>query len=301
MARLFSLNGRITPAARAAVSAFDRGFIYGDSAYETVRSYRGRPFLFAEHWRRLKDSCRGLAIPFPWPRRAQESFLVRLLRRAGLSSAHVRIVVTRGVGTIRMAPEPGLSPNLMFYAQPFQPLPEALYSQGAPAALVAQRRNPIVSLDPRIKSSNLLNNVLASMQSQRRGALEALMLNPDGFLAEGASSNLFLVRRGVVMTPPLAEGILSGITRAVVFKVASQEGIPLRERHLRERELWSCDEAFITSTLKEVLPLRTCNGRRVGGGRPGPVTLRLLEAYRRFTARWLERAGRRGARRRRRP
>lgn len=287
MARLFSLNGRILPASRAAVSAFDRGFIYGDSAYETLRCYEGMPLLFLEHWKRLRASCRRLGIGFPWSRREQQAFLLGILRRAGLKSAHVRIVVTRGVGAIRMAPEAGLEPNLMFYAQPFQPLPERLYREGAPAALVPLRRNPIVSLDPRIKSSNLLNNVLASILARRRRGLEALMLNPEGYLAEGASSNLFLVRRGSVLTPALQEGILGGITRAVVFRVASQEGIPLRERHLRERDLWACDETFITSTLKEVLPLRSCNGRRVGGGRPGPVTLRILEGYRRFIARWL--------------
>jgi branched-chain amino acid aminotransferase len=115
------------------------------------------------------------------------------------------------------------------------------------------------------------------------------MLNPAGFLAEGASSNLFLVRRGEVLTPPLSEGILGGITRAVLFSLAREQRIPLRERHLRERELWACDEAFITSTLKEVLPIRSCNGRRVGGGRPGPLTLRLLAAFRTFRARWTRR------------
>jgi branched-chain amino acid aminotransferase len=287
MTRLVSVNGRIATPARAAVSAFDRGFIYGDSAYETIRCYEGVPFLFSEHWRRMHASCRQLGIPFAWSSRRQQSNLRRLLRRARLKSAHVRVVVTRGVGQIRMAPERGLSPNLLFYAQPFRPLPERLYRQGAPMALVARRRNPIASLDPRIKSSNLLNNVLASIEAARRGAFEALMLNQDGFLAEGASSNLFLVRRGVVLTPPLGEGILSGITRATIFKLARAERIPLRERHLREPDLWSCDEAFITSTLKEVLPMSRCNARRVGSGRPGPVTLRLLAAYRRFSRRWI--------------
>jgi branched-chain amino acid aminotransferase len=188
-----------------------------------------------------------------------------------------------------MAPEEGLRANLLFYALPFRPLPDEAYRTGARVALVARRRNPIAALDPRIKSSNLLNNVLASIEASRRRAFEAIMLNADGFLAEGASSNLFLVRRGAVLTPPLEEGILSGITRAIILRVASQEGTPLRERHLRERDLWSADEVFITSTLKEVLPVRSCNGRRVGGGRPGPVTTRLLEAYRKFTARWLRR------------
>jgi len=287
MARLVSLNGRISTPARAAVSAYDRGFIYGDSAYETIRCYQGVPFLFAEHWRRLGASCRQLGIPIAWSARRQEAHLRRLLRRARLRSAHVRIVVTRGVGEIRMAPERGLAPNLLFYAQPYRPLPENLYARGAPMALVTRRRNPIVSLDPRIKSSNLLNNVLASIEAARRGAFEALMRNPDGFLAEGASSNLFLVKNGTLLTPPLGEGILSGITRAVISKLALDDRIPLRERHLRERDLWTCDEAFITSTLKEVLPMRTCNGRKVGGGRPGPVTLRLLAAYREYTRRWL--------------
>jgi branched-chain amino acid aminotransferase len=289
MTRLVSINGRVVPAARAAVSAFDRGFIYGDSAYETLRCYGGVPFMFREHWARLRASCRRLGIDFRWAAAPQYAHLRRLLRRAGLDSAHVRIVVSRGVGEIRMAPEAGLRSNLLFYALPFRPLPEEVYRRGARVALVARRRNPISALDPRIKSSNLLNNVLASIEASRRGAFEAIMLNPDGFLAEGASSNLFLVRRGAVLTPPLGEGILSGITRAVIFRVASQEGIPLGERHLRQRDLWSADEVFITSTLKEVLPVCSCNGRRVGGGRPGPVTVRLLEAYRKFTARWLRR------------
>lgn len=289
MARLVSINGRVTSAARALVPAFDRGFIYGDSAYETLRCYGGVPFMFRQHWARLRASCSRLGIGFPWSAASQESHLLRLLRRAGLDSAHVRIVVTRGVGQIRMAPEEGLRANLLFYALPFRPLPDEAYRTGARVALVARRRNPIAALDPRIKSSNLLNNVLASIEASRRRAFEAIMLNADGFLAEGASSNLFLVRRGAVLTPPLEEGILSGITRAIILRVASQEGTPLRERHLRERDLWSADEVFITSTLKEVLPVRSCNGRRVGGGRPGPVTTRLLEAYRKFTARWLRR------------
>jgi branched-chain amino acid aminotransferase len=289
MTRLVSINGRVAPAARASVPAFDRGFIYGDSAYETLRCYGGVPFMFREHWTRLHASCGRLGIGFPWAAAPQEAHLRRLLRLAGLSSAHVRIVVTRGVGEIRMAPEEGLRANLLFYALPFRPLPEEVYRRGARVSLVARRRNPIAALDPRIKSSNLLNNVLASIEASRRRAFEAIMLNSDGFLAEGASSNLFLVRRGVVLTPPLGEGILSGITRAIVLRVASQEGIPLREQHLRERDLWRADEVFITSTLKEVLPVRSCNGRRVGGGRPGPVTTRLLEAYRKFTARWLRR------------
>ncbi len=290
---LVSYNGRITPASRARVSAFDRGFLYGDSAYETIRVYQNRPFLFGEHWRRLGASCTRLKIRLRWKQRDQEQLLNRMLRRARFDSAHVRIIVTRGEGGIRMAPEPGLKPNLMFYVQGFQALPEKLYRQGVAVELVSLRRNPIVSLDPRIKSSNLLNNVLASMQASRGRALEALMLNPAGDLVEGASSNLFLVRDGVVCTPSLSEGLLSGITRAVVLRLARREGISVREQPLREDDLWACDEAFITSTLKELLPVRTCNRRPVGGGGPGPVTLRLLAAFRRFRDDWIRRAARR--------
>ena len=189
-----------------------------------------------------------------------------------------------------MAPERGLRPNLLYYAQPLTPLPASLYRRGAAVALVGVRRNPIVSLDPRIKSSNLLNNVLASIQAGRRRAFEALMLNPAGDLVEGASSNLFLIRHGALLTPPLSEGLLSGIPRALVFRIARREQIELRERVLGERHLRHCDEAFITSTLKEILPLRSCNGRRLGSGRPGPVTQRLACAFRRFRDEWVRRA-----------
>ena len=293
MKGIFSRNGRVLPYRRAVVSAFDRGFLYGDSAYETVRSYEGWPFQFREHWSRLRASCSLLGIPFPWKLNAQEAFVVRLLKRARLKSAHIRIVVTRGEGAIRMAPERGLRPNLLYYVQSFTPLPASLYRRGAAVALVGLRRNPIVSLDPRIKSSNLLNNVLASIQAGRQRAMEALMLNPAGDLVEGASSNLFLVRHGAVFTPPPSRGLLSGITRAIVFRIARQENIELRERVLGERDLRHCDEAFITSTLKEILPLRSCNRRRVGNGRPGPVTRDLGCAFQRFREEWIRRrAGR---------
>lgn len=290
MKGLFSRNGRVLPYRRAMVSALDRGFLYGDSAYETLRSYEGRPFLFREHWRRLRASCARLGIPFPWKRDAQEAFVMGLLKRARLKSAHVRIIVTRGEGAIRMAPERGLRPNLLYYVQLFTPLPASLYRRGAAVALVGLRRNPIESLDPRIKSSNLLNNVLASIQAGRQRALEALMLNSAGDLVEGASSNLFLVRHGAVLTPPLSEGLLGGITRAIVFRIARLEKIEIRERVLGERALRHCDEAFITSTLREILPLRSCNGRLLGNGRPGPVTLRLGCAFQRFRDKWICRA-----------
>ncbi len=290
MKGLFSRNGRVLPYRRAMVSALDRGFLYGDSAYETLRSYEGQPFLFREHWRRLRASCAQLGISFPWKRDAQEAFVVGLLKRARLKSAHVRIIVTRGEGAIRMAPERGLRPNLLYYVQLFTPLPASLYRRGAAVALVSLRRNPIESLDPRIKSSNLLNNVLASIQAGRRRALEALMLNSAGDLVEGASSNLFLVRHGAVLTPPLSEGLLGGITRAIVFRIARREKIEIRERVLGERALRHCDEAFITSTLKEILPVRSCNGRLLGNGRPGPVTLRLGCAFQRFRDQWICRA-----------
>jgi branched-chain amino acid aminotransferase len=274
-----SVNGRILPAAEASVSVLDNGFAFGDSVYETLRTYAGRPFALARHLARLRASAARLAFAIPQGDAEIAEGLAELLRAAGNEESYLRLIVSRGVGDLSYRFERVQGPTLVAVVKPLEPIPEAQRRDGVALALVSVRRNHPLALDPAIKSSNLLNNVLATREAQARGALEALLLNAEGHLAEGAGSNVFVVRGGVVRTPPLDEGLLAGITRALVIETAERLAIPLREEPLLEADVRSAEELFVTSTLKEVLPGVRLDGAAIGDGRPGPITRRLQAAY----------------------
>lgn len=281
MAEIVNLNGRITPASEARVSVLDRSFLFGDGVYETLRTYGGRPFLLERHLDRLEYSAARLGIPLREPRQALAAEVERTLDAAGNPDSVLRIVLTRGEGL----PEgdPALcrtQPNRMILVRPFQPPPESLYETGTAAAVVAIRRNDRRALDPRIKSNNLLNNLLASMEAHRHGVPEGILLNLEGDVAEGSSANVFLVDGEEILTPSLDTGILSGITREIVLEIARAEGLPAREERLPEARLREAQEIFLTSTTREILPVVRLDLRPVGDGHPGPVTRRLLGLFR---------------------
>lgn len=280
-----SVNGLVTPGDEARVSVFDDGFLFGDGVYETLRTYGGRLLHLDRHLLRLRASAARLGIGVPldddaWRRRAED-----LLGRAGNAESYLRIVLSRGVGDASYGRERPGGPTVVLIVKPFEPWPESCYSQGVEVAVVATRRNHRESLDPAIKSSNLLNNVLAAREARARGAFEAVLLNLAGEVAEGSSSNLFVARGGGLRTPPLAAGILPGLTRGLVLEIARSLGLAAEEGTLRAADLPAADEVFLTSTLKEVMPVRSVDGVPVGDGRPGPLTLRLLGAYRTYAAR----------------
>ncbi|HUD72855.1 MAG TPA: aminotransferase class IV [Dongiaceae bacterium] len=277
-----SVNGRITGALEASVSPLDRGFLYGDSVYETLRTYAGRPFRLEPHLDRLRRSAAALGIE---PGRAPVDIARNVLDTiaAGRGAAGVewaiRVILTRGTGALGYDPGACGPPTLVVHVRPMPEIPPSWYREGVDVAIVPVTRNAPAALDPAIKSSNLLNNYLAWEAGRRRGVYEAILLNAAGRIAEGASSNLFVVREGRLATPGLDTGILAGITRAAVLEAARAAGIAADETDLMPAALTGAEEAFLTSTLKGVLPIRRCDGWPIREGRPGPVTRRLIEAY----------------------
>jgi branched-chain amino acid aminotransferase len=280
MSSFASVNGVITPAAEARVSVLDNGFTFGDAVYETLRTYGGRPFALGRHLARLRGSAARLGFAAPADDSALTATLKALLDRAGNQESFIRLIVTRGEGDISYHFERVKTPTVVMVVKPFEGFPDHHYTEGVALSVVSIRRNHPLALDPAIKSCNLLNNVLAVREAQARGAVEAILLNQEGRVAEGASTNVFIVADGEVLTPPLSAGILHGITRDVVLEVAREAGITVREVEVTVEDLAAADEVFITSSTREVMPARSVDGRAVGHGKPGPLTRRLLEAYR---------------------
>ena len=281
MSQLINVNGRITPAAEAVIPVLDHGFLYGDAVYETLRTYGGAPCLADRHLRRLAASCSRIRIEAPDPGRIRDE-IARTLGEAVNAESYIRVMVTRGAGAIGYEHTSELKPCVVIIVLELQPIPAERYRSGVSAVLGRRRRNPVDALDPAIKSCNLLNNLLAHMEAQDAGAHETILLNTRGDIAEGSHTNVFLVRSGVLKTPSLRCGILSGITREVTIEVAESEGVPAEEGEYPGEDLDRADELFVTSTLQEILPVTRLGGRPVGDGRPGPVTQKLHAAYRRY-------------------
>jgi len=277
-----SVNGVVVPAEEARVSVLDNGFAFGDSVYEVLRTYHGLAFEPGRHFHRLRSSAARLGFSIT----ASDVDLLAqadaLLTRAGTGESYIRIIVSRGLGDCSYHFERVQGPTVVMIQKALPPHPAWHYDEGIRVAAVGVRRNHPRALDPAIKSSNLLNNILAVREAQSRGAEEPVLLNQEGFLAEGASTNVFLALGGTLATPPLSAGILAGITREVVLELLPGLGIPFREEPLRLDELLAADEAFVTSTTREVVPVRQVDETPVGTGRPGPLTRRVMEAFRAY-------------------
>ncbi len=277
-----SVNGIVTPAVEAKVSVLDNGFTFGDSVYETLRTYRGRPFHLDRHLTRLRTSASRLGIAIPQGDEVFTQRLDQILARAQNDESYIRLIVSRGEGDISYRFDRVKGPTVILLVKPYEPFPASHYAEGVPVILSSVRRNHPSALDPAIKTCNLLNNILAVREAQAKGALEPILLNAAGELAEGAGSNFFVVRGGHAVTPPLAAGILAGVTRAVLLEIGPSIGVPTREQALLPGDLFAADEAFLTSTLKELMPICNVDGRPIGDGKPGPVTRRLLQAFREY-------------------
>ncbi|HVC19342.1 MAG TPA: aminotransferase class IV [Vicinamibacterales bacterium] len=281
-----NVNGRISDAGQAVVPVFDHGFLYGEGVYETLRTYNGRPFLFDRHLERLRASAAMLRLLFPLTDRELDARVAETLAAGGLGTAgggpdaYIRILLTRGVGDLTYDPAACATPSLVIIVKAFAAPVPALFEEGVPAVLVSILRNHPGSLNPLMKSNNLLNNALAMQEALRRGGFEGIMRNYRGELAECTQSNLFIVKDGAVLTPPLESGLLAGVTRAFVLEMAGGLGIDAREAVLTDADLFGADEAFLTSTTREVLPIVRVDDQSIGTGRPGPVAKRLLAAFR---------------------
>ena len=282
MATTVYVNGRISDARDAVVSVLDHGFLYGEGVYETLRTYSRRVFLFERHARRLRRSASMIALDVPFGDEDLRHAIADTMAQAQFGDeAYIRVLVTRGVGELTYDPKATPSPTLAIIVKPQVDPPASAYRDGVAVAIVDTIRNHPGSVNPMIKSNNLMNNALAMQEAIRHGAFEGVMRNYRGELTECTTANLFVVKDGIVLTPPLDAGILPGITREFIFEIAAAIAIEAREAVLRDNDLYGADEAFLTSTTREAVPISSVDGRSIGTGKPGPVTLRLLDEFRR--------------------
>lgn len=282
MAATVNVNGRITGADHAVVSVFDHGFLYGEGVYETLRTYGGRFFQYPRHAARLRRSAQMIALDLPFTDEALEAEMRRTTDAAQLpGEAYIRVLVTRGVGELTYDPKATPTPTLVVIVKPQVDPPPETYSRGVRVVIVDVIRNHPGSVNPMIKSNNLMNSALAMQEALRRGAFEGIMRNYRGELTECTTANLFIVRDGAALTPPIDAGLLPGITREFIFEIGAQIGVDVREAVLHDEDLFAADEAFLTSTTREAVPIVQVDDRTIGTGAPGPVTLRLLDAFRR--------------------
>src|ERR1700726_343622 len=281
-----NVTGRVFHQEPAVISIFDHGFLYGEGVYETLRTYNGQPFLIDRHMRRLRNSARMLSLAVPLSDAEIGLRFRETMTTAGLGSgeqgeAYIRILVTRGIGELSYDPAACPEPSIVVIVKPHVEPPHDAFEHGVKAALVPIVRNHPGSVNPLIKSNNLLNSALAMQEAVRRGAFEGIMGNYRGELAECSPANLFIVKNGAALTPPLDAGLLPGITREFLFEIGAEAGIAVREQVLRDEDLFGADESFLTSTTREVVPIVQVDDRTIGSGNPGPVTRALLDGYRR--------------------
>ena len=274
------VNGKIAPADQAVVPVYDHGFVYGEGVYETLRTYNRVPFLYDRHMTRLRQSAARILLDVPFDDGTLLSWIEQTIAAAGeLNEAYIRILLTRGVGDLNYDPKSTPNPTTVVIVKPFEAPPARVCNEGIRISLVEMLRNHPKSVNPIIKSNNLLNNALAMQAAYRSGAEEALMCNYRGELTECSQANFFMVRGGAALTPKSEAGLLEGVTRAFIFELGRELGIAVREETLLPKDLETADEMFITSTTRELSPVVNVDGRAVGSGKPGPVTRRLLELY----------------------
>jgi branched-chain amino acid aminotransferase len=281
--RLIYLNGKMVPDEEAVISVFDHGLLYGDGVFEGIRAYNGRVFRLVEHIRRLYESAHSIMLTIPLSQEEMIKAVVDTVNANKLRDAYIRLVVTRGVGDLGMDPRKCKTAQVFIIADKITLYPEELYEKGLEVITVATRRNIAEALEPKIKSLNYLNNIHAKIEANRAGVLEALMLTNQGYICEGTGDNIFIYRRGELLTPPAYLGILEGITREAIIELAVREGIPLKEVPFTRHDLYVSEECFLTGTAAEVIPVIEVDQRLIGSGKPGPITKKLIKLFRDLT------------------
>ena len=286
MTTIVSADGKIGSAEDAQISIFDRGFLYGDSVYEVIRTYHGVPFELDRHLKRLEESATRIAMKLPVSLEQLAEEVIATHKASGNEDSYLRVVVTRGSGPIGLDIALASNQRRFVVAKPLQevrPNPK-VYDEGVKIELVSVRRNLKNAIDPKAKTGNYLNSVMALAEARQAGAFEAVMLDHRGTVTEGASSNIFAVVGGVILTPPVDAGILLGITRTVVLEVARKAGMKVLELPLSEDVLLAADEAFITSSVREIVPVVRINENVLSDGRPGPVVQRVCQLFASYVA-----------------
>ncbi|MEK3889302.1 branched-chain-amino-acid transaminase [Bacillus sp. FSL K6-3431] len=281
--QLIFLNGQFVKKEDAVVSVYDHGFLYGDGVFEGIRSYSGNVFRLEEHLRRLYDSAKSIMLTIPYTKEEMTSIVVETLRQNNLKDGYIRLVVSRGVGNLGLSPFTCAKPQVIAIAEPLSIFPKEMYETGLEIVTVATRRNRSDVLSPMVKSLNYLNNILVKIEANLAGVEEALMLNDQGYVAEGSADNIFIVKDNKLLTPPGHVGALVGITRNAIMELALEKGYEVAEAVFTRHDVYTADEVFLTGTAAEVIAVSKVDGRVIGEGKPGPVTSVLLESFRKLT------------------
>ena len=279
MPRTIFMNDYLVPEEEARISVFDHGLLYGDGVFEGLRSYSGRVFRLSDHLDRLWASARAICLEIPMSREQMSQAILDTLTANQLEDGYIRLIVTRGAGTLGLDPNRCHNPQVIIIADTISLYPKEFYEQGLRIVTAATQRIQTAALSPRIKSLNYLNNIMAKLEGLQAGCVEALMLNHKGEVAECTGDNIFVVRGERMLTPPPDAGILEGITRLAVMELAAKEGIDCREATLTRHDLYTADECFLTGTAAEVIPVVEIDGRPIGEGIPGPITKILKDCF----------------------
>jgi len=277
------IDGKYYDQKNAKISVFDHGLLYGDGIFEGIRAYNGRVFRLTEHIDRLFYSAKAILLKIPLSHGEIMRAVVETCRRNRIRDGYIRLLVTRGAGTLGLNPNRCKNPSIIIIADKIQLYPAELYARGMEIITVPTTRNLHSALNPAIKSLNYLNNILAKIEANNAGCEEAIMLNAEGYVSECTGDNIVIVKAGQMLTPPLSAGALYGITRGVVIELAREEGLTVAEPNLTRYDLFNADECFLTGTGAELIPIVKIDGRVIGAGKPGPITRRLVDKYHALT------------------
>ncbi|MEI3612097.1 branched-chain-amino-acid transaminase [Pseudogracilibacillus sp. SO30301A] len=281
--QLIYVNGEFVEKEKAVISIYDHGFLYGDGVFEGIRVYEGNVFKLKEHIDRLYESAHSIRLEIPHSKEEFQQIIVNTVVKNNLSSAYIRVVVSRGEGDLGLDPRNCATPTVIVITEPLAIYSEKLYTTGLKLASVVNRRSSPDVLNPQIKSLNYLNNILVKLSSVQADADEALILNNQGYVTEGSADNIFIVKNGVIKTPPVYLGALEGITRNVIIEIVKEIGYTLDESPFTLHDVYIADEVFLTGTAAEVIPVVVVDNRTIGNGEPGEVTKNLLSAFRKRT------------------
>ncbi len=273
------LDGAFVEKEEAKISVFDHGLLYGDGIFEGIRIYKNCVYRLDEHLERLEYSAKAILLNMPWTRQELSDLVCESCRINGLSDGYIRLIVTRGAGSLGLSPNSCPKPSLIIIADKITLYPEECYTEGLKIVTVPTRRTNAAALNPGVKSLNYLNNIMAKVEAAQAGALEGIMLNDQGNVAECTGDNLFIVHKGVIFTPHASNGALRGITRQAVIDIANSQGLEVKEVNLTRYEIWNADECFLTGTAAELIPVVGLDSRSIGDGTPGPITQKLHAAF----------------------
>ena len=283
MGLIIYLDGKYVPEEQAVISVFDHGLLYGDGVFEGIRAYNNRVFKLSDHLERLYESAHTLVLEIPISMEEMQEVVLETLRQNNLRDAYIRLVVTRGKGDLGLDPNKCPRATIFCIASSIQLYPDELYQKGLEMVTVATRRNLAEACNPRVKSLNYLNNIYAKLEANLAGVPEAVMLNQEGYVAEATGDNIFLVKKGALITPPVYMGLLEGVTRNTVMDIARDKGMPVEEKVFTRHDLYNADECFLTGTAAELIPCVKVDGRTIGKGTPGEVFWSLLNDFRMIT------------------